>query len=85
MADKATHKKVTVYVAVDAFEFDGEEYKPGDEVALPGYRRDPAFDELRASAKQTPKGLTFAKDGPVIDKKTGDRNTFRYTLPVKEA
>lgn len=84
---QAQPKKAAVYIALKDFELDGETYKAGDEIALPpAYKRDPAFETMRGKTKRPAEvpGIAFVKDGPVIDKKTGERNSFRMILPVKE-
>lgn len=85
----ASRKKVVVFIAAKAFELNGETYAEGDEFALPaGFKRDAAFDDQRGLTGKrgiTAPGLSFAYEGPVLDKKTGERNTFRVTLPVREA
>lgn len=80
-------KKVSIYVATAPFTLDGENYKAGDEVAFPGWKRDEKYDAARREALfagDELMGLTFSKEGPVIDKTTGERNSYRATLPVKE-
>ena len=80
-------KKVSIYLATAPFVMGEENYKAGDEVALPGWKRDLAYDAARGEAVfagEELKGLTFQKEGPVIDKTTQERNLYRVTLPVKE-
>ena len=92
MADLAkapaqTGKKVTVYIATAPFVNEFGAYNVGDEVAFPGWTRDLVYDAARMEAPtggEKPNGLTFWKEGPVIDKVTGERNLYRVTYPVKE-
>ena len=84
---KAPVRKVTVYIALAPFEQDGEKYKAGDEVVLPGWVRDLQYDEYRKETHigdSAPAGMTFVKEGPIVDKVTKERNVYRVTLPVKE-
>ena len=84
----APAKKVTVYIATEPFYMAETQYNPGDEVVLPGWTRDVTHDARRKEewmGSGAPNGITFWKEGPIVDKATGERNLYRETLPVKEA
>ena len=88
MPEKAqATKKVIVYIATAPFVSENGAYNVGDEVVLPGWTRDLVYDASRKDAhigEGEPAGITFYREGPIIDKTTQERNLYRVTYPVKE-